>query len=88
MIEERNELLDGPLEINIVLPERVVGVDEEGLVLVLFDRAGQIRMLLEKATSCLLNQADTVASPAIPLLKELHPIRDVAAKSQKLSARN
>jgi hypothetical protein len=31
MIEERNELLDGPLEINIVLPERVVGVDEEGL---------------------------------------------------------
>ncbi len=31
MIEERNEAGDGPLEVNIVLPESVVGVDEEGL---------------------------------------------------------
>ena len=31
VIEKRNEARDGPLEINVVLPERVVGVDEEGL---------------------------------------------------------
>ena len=28
MIEERNEVGDRPLEVNIVLPERVVGVDQ------------------------------------------------------------
>jgi hypothetical protein len=27
VIEKRNEMLDGPLEIDVVLPERVVGVD-------------------------------------------------------------
>ncbi len=31
MIEERDEAGDGALEIDVVLPERVVGVDEEGL---------------------------------------------------------
>jgi hypothetical protein len=31
MIQERNEAGDGALEIDVVLPERVVGVDEEGL---------------------------------------------------------
>jgi len=31
MIEKRNKLRDGALEINVVLPKRVVGVDEKGL---------------------------------------------------------
>jgi hypothetical protein len=31
MIEKRNETRDRPLKIYVVLPERVVGVDEEGL---------------------------------------------------------
>ena len=31
MIQKGNEAGDGPLEVNVVLPERVVGVDEEGL---------------------------------------------------------
>ncbi len=31
MIEKRNEARDGALEVDVVLPERVVGVDEEGL---------------------------------------------------------
>jgi hypothetical protein len=31
MIEERNETRDGALEVNVVLPERVVGIDEESL---------------------------------------------------------
>ena len=31
MIQERNEARDGALEVDVVLPERVVGVDEEGL---------------------------------------------------------
>jgi hypothetical protein len=31
MIQERDEASDGALEVDVVLPERVVGVDEEGL---------------------------------------------------------
>jgi hypothetical protein len=31
MIEKRNEADDGPLKVNVVLPERVVGVDQKGL---------------------------------------------------------
>jgi hypothetical protein len=31
VIEKRNKLRDGALEVNVVLPESVVGVDEEGL---------------------------------------------------------
>src|SRR5580658_10958335 len=31
MIEKGNEARDRPLEINVVFPQRVVGVDEEGL---------------------------------------------------------
>ncbi len=31
VIQKRDEAGDGPLEVNVVLPERVVGVDEEGL---------------------------------------------------------
>ena len=31
MIEKRDEVRDGALEVDVVLPERVVGVDEEGL---------------------------------------------------------
>jgi hypothetical protein len=31
MIEKRNKLRDGALKVNVILPERVVGVDEEGL---------------------------------------------------------
>jgi hypothetical protein len=43
VIEKRNEMRDGPLEVNVVLPERVVGVDEERLGLMdAFGRAGQI----------------------------------------------
>ncbi len=43
MIEKRNEADDGPLEIDVVLPERIVRVDQQGLGFVgLLDRAGQI----------------------------------------------
>jgi hypothetical protein len=31
MIEKRNKLPNRPFEIYVVLPQRVVGVDEEGL---------------------------------------------------------
>jgi len=31
MVEKRNEARNRPLEIDVVLPQRVVGVDEEGL---------------------------------------------------------
>ena len=31
MVEERNELRDRPLEINVVFPERVIGIDEQSL---------------------------------------------------------
>jgi hypothetical protein len=31
MIEKRDEAGDGALEVDVVLPQRVVGVDEEGL---------------------------------------------------------
>ena len=31
MIEKRDKARDGALEVDVVLPERVVGVDEEGL---------------------------------------------------------
>jgi hypothetical protein len=31
MIEKRDEACDGLLEVDVVLPERVVRVDEEGL---------------------------------------------------------
>jgi hypothetical protein len=31
MIEKRNEVGDGPLKIDVVLPERVIGIDEECL---------------------------------------------------------
>ena len=31
VVEERNEVRDGPLKIDVVLPERVVSVEEEGL---------------------------------------------------------
>ena len=31
VIEKRNKADDGPLKINVVLPERVVGVDQQGL---------------------------------------------------------
>ena len=34
VIEKRNEAGDRPLEVDVVLPERVVGVDQEGLSLV------------------------------------------------------
>src|ERR1700683_2723900 len=30
VIEKRNKLRDGALEVNVVLPQRVVGVDEKG----------------------------------------------------------
>ena len=39
MIEKRNKAGDGALEVDVVLPERVVGVDEEGL-------AGQAQLWL------------------------------------------
>ena len=35
MIKKRNEASDGALEINIVLPERVIGIDEQGLSAIL-----------------------------------------------------
>ena len=35
MIKKRNEASDGALEINIALPERVIGVDEQGLSAIL-----------------------------------------------------
>ena len=40
MIEKRNEAGDGPLEVNVVLPERVVGINEKrlGLMFVLRGR--------------------------------------------------
>ena len=31
VIEKRNETRDGALEVNVVLPERIVGVDQQGL---------------------------------------------------------
>jgi hypothetical protein len=31
MIQKRNEMSDGSLEVNIVFPERVVGIDEKSL---------------------------------------------------------
>src|SRR5260221_10857669 len=31
MIEKRNEARNGPLEVDVVFPQRVVGVDEESL---------------------------------------------------------
>jgi hypothetical protein len=31
VIQKRNKARDGPLEVDIVLPQRVVGIDEEGL---------------------------------------------------------
>jgi hypothetical protein len=34
MIEKRNKPDDGPLEVNIIFPERIIGVDEKGLRLV------------------------------------------------------
>jgi hypothetical protein len=33
MIQERNEICDGPLEIDVVLPERIVSVDQQSLLL-------------------------------------------------------
>jgi hypothetical protein len=34
MIQKRNEPRDGSLEVDVILPERVIGVDEKGLGLV------------------------------------------------------
>jgi hypothetical protein len=31
MVEERNELRDRPFEIDVVFPERVIGIDEQSL---------------------------------------------------------
>jgi hypothetical protein len=31
MIQKRDKASNGPLEVDVVLPERIVGVDEEGL---------------------------------------------------------
>jgi len=31
MIQKRDKAGNGPLEVDVVLPERIVGVDEEGL---------------------------------------------------------
>jgi hypothetical protein len=31
MIEERNELCDRPFEVDVVFPERVIGIDEQNL---------------------------------------------------------
>jgi hypothetical protein len=31
MIQERNKLRNGALKVNIIFPERIVGVDEQGL---------------------------------------------------------
>src|SRR5277367_2413283 len=42
MIEKRNELYNRPLEINVVFPECVIGVDEQGLGAVLFAHASMI----------------------------------------------
>jgi hypothetical protein len=34
VIEKRNEARDGPLKVNVVLPERVVGIDQKSLCLI------------------------------------------------------
>jgi hypothetical protein len=31
MVQKRNEIRNGPLEVNVVLPQRVIGIDEQGL---------------------------------------------------------
>ena len=31
MVEERNELCDRPFEVDVVFPERVIGIDEQSL---------------------------------------------------------
>src|SRR5579859_7570211 len=31
MVQKRNEIRDGALEVNVVLPERVIGIDEQRL---------------------------------------------------------
>jgi hypothetical protein len=42
MVQKRNEIRDGALEVNVVLPERVIGIDEQ--------RLGTIRMLRHNLT--------------------------------------
>src|SRR5258706_14180737 len=42
MIQKRNEASDSPLKVNVVLPERVVGVDEKRLGLVFAGRTEQM----------------------------------------------
>jgi hypothetical protein len=34
MIQKRNKIRDGPLEVNVIFPERIVGVDEQRLSVV------------------------------------------------------
>jgi hypothetical protein len=42
VIEKRNEIRDGAIEVNVVFPERIVGIDEE--------RLGAPRVLRHSAT--------------------------------------
>ncbi len=35
MVEERNELCDRPFEINVIFPERVIGIDKQRLGIIL-----------------------------------------------------
>jgi hypothetical protein len=31
MVEKRNEICDGALEVNVIFPKRVIGIDEQSL---------------------------------------------------------
>ena len=51
MIEVGNEGGDGALKVNVVLPERVVGVEEKCLLLEFCERLGHIRIIKSRAES-------------------------------------
>jgi hypothetical protein len=44
MVEERNKLGDRPLEIDVIFPERVIGIDEQSLSAIL---CGHVIMIAE-----------------------------------------
>jgi hypothetical protein len=42
MVEKRNKIRDGALEVNVIFPERIIGIDKQ--------RLGAIRILRHNAT--------------------------------------
>src|SRR5580693_10177155 len=78
VIKKRNEADDSPLKVDSVLPERIVGIDQQSLGFkVVLSSNGQTRILLRKLYT---NQSTCASGPIIPALCPISSSRTTASR--------